>query len=70
MQKDMRNTTHVSLTYNCWTSAANGSYISITAHYINQNWELKRKQISRNGTAAKFARSNTGIMSGRGITAK
>ena len=36
-----RETQFVSLTTDGWTSSANESYIAITAHYVNNCWELK-----------------------------
>jgi hypothetical protein len=30
----------LAITTDCWTSAANKPYISLTAHFINSNWEL------------------------------
>jgi hypothetical protein len=32
---------NVSITTDCWTSASSEPFITITAHYINDNWELK-----------------------------
>ena len=32
---------HVSFTTDGWTSGATQSYITVTAHYINDQWEMK-----------------------------
>ena len=31
---------HLAITTDCWTSVANESYISLTAHFIDENWKL------------------------------
>jgi hypothetical protein len=31
----------ISFTTDCWTSPSTKSFMSITAHYINEEWELK-----------------------------
>ena len=40
VQSDLRWASHVALTSNGWTSRATGSYVTITAHYINTDWVL------------------------------
>ena len=43
--KDM-NGLPVSLTSDLWTSTANDGYISLTGHYIDQNWKLCAKTLA------------------------
>lgn len=31
----------ISFTTDCWTSPSSKSFMSITAHFINKNWELQ-----------------------------
>ena len=38
---DIDSAQHVSLTTDGWTSRATQSYITVTAHYINDQWEMK-----------------------------
>lgn len=40
------NNVRVSLTTDTWTSIQNISYMSVTAHYIDQNWELQKRILS------------------------
>jgi len=47
---------YIAITTDCWTSVATESYISVTCHYINNNYELKStilftKLLIRNYTA-------------------
>lgn len=56
----LENINYMALTTDCWTSVANESYLSITAHFVNENWELQSvclacKYISVNETAQNIA---------------
>src|SRR5688500_14741031 len=42
----MQQTSKIHLCLNGWTSTNQYSFIAITAHYINSNWELKEKLLS------------------------
>jgi len=35
----------VAFTYECWTSINTDGYISFTAHYIDDNWMLRKKDL-------------------------
>ena len=37
---------HVSLTTDMWTSAANHGYITLTCHYITEDWQLKNNVLA------------------------
>ncbi|KAK9664897.1 hypothetical protein RND81_14G075600 [Saponaria officinalis] len=36
----------VSLTSDCWTSITTDGYISLTAHFINKNWQLQKRVLN------------------------
>ena len=38
---DLKKSDQVALTTDCWTSNATQSYMTVTAHYITSNWELR-----------------------------
>lgn len=38
LRKLLEKATHINLTTDSWTSLANESYISVTAHFISNNW--------------------------------
>jgi len=38
---ELQTIQYVALTFDCWTSNTLQPYIAITAHGINENWELK-----------------------------
>lgn len=40
-KEKVKNITHACLTTDCWTSLNNESFIGVTIHYINENFELK-----------------------------
>lgn len=40
LSNDLKETTSISLTTDIWTSRKTESYLTITAHYINSNWQL------------------------------
>ncbi len=37
--------TQYSLTFDCWTASNQDEYMSITIHYINEQWQLQSKLI-------------------------
>ncbi|XP_068231881.1 zinc finger BED domain-containing protein 4-like [Palaemon carinicauda] len=41
VQGELRETPHVSLTTDLWTSSQTRGFITVTAHYINSEWNLK-----------------------------
>lgn len=40
MYEEVKQAERVALTCNGWTSRATESYVTITAHHINEDWEL------------------------------
>jgi hypothetical protein len=42
MEKELPHCNQVALTTDCWTSRAEDPFISLTLHYINQEFELKK----------------------------
>lgn len=46
IKEDIRSATAVCLTTDGWTSKTNTSYMAVTAHFINQNTELKSHLIA------------------------
>lgn len=36
----------ISLTFNCWTSITTDGYISLTAHFIDNNWTLQKRTLN------------------------
>jgi hypothetical protein len=43
VKKQMESAEAVSLTADVWTSSVNESYLSVTAHFIDENWKLQRR---------------------------
>ncbi|XP_065054160.1 E3 SUMO-protein ligase ZBED1-like [Rhopilema esculentum] len=41
IEKSLENITDVSITTDAWTSLATESYITVTAHFIDTNWEMQ-----------------------------
>lgn len=41
LKEQLNAVEHVNLTTDCWTSKQNFSYISLTAHYLDQNLNMK-----------------------------
>ena len=41
LKKELEGVTHCSITTGCWTSRATEGYITVTCHYISNDWELK-----------------------------
>ena len=41
LKKELEGVTHCSITTDCWTSRATEGYITVTCHYISDDWELK-----------------------------
>ena len=39
--EELSNTAYVALTTDGWTSRATESYLTVTAHYITSEWEIK-----------------------------
>ena len=33
----------ISITFDCWTGSNNMGYICVTSHFINENWNLEKK---------------------------
>lgn len=42
-----------SLTFDCWTASNQDEYMSITIHYINENWQLISKLIGMENSQEK-----------------
>ena len=40
---EIRDVDHIAITHDSWTSLNNESYDTITAHFINESWELKTR---------------------------
>ncbi|XP_022910339.2 E3 SUMO-protein ligase ZBED1-like [Onthophagus taurus] len=55
--KELKDVPHIAITTDCWTSRATESYISLTCHYINQNWV----QVSRNITTESMEDRHTAL---------
>ncbi|CAH1106738.1 unnamed protein product [Psylliodes chrysocephalus] len=55
--KELRDIPYMALTTDCWSSRATESYITLTCHYINRNWQ----HISHNITTEIMEERHTGI---------
>jgi len=42
LEKDLPHCKQIALTTDCWTSRAEDPFISLTLHYINKNFKLKK----------------------------
>ena len=41
VREELRSASSVTITTDCWTSITNENYLSVTAHYLDNNWHLK-----------------------------
>ena len=55
---DLRKSSQVALTTDCWTSSATQSYRTVTAHYITSNWELQNLVLQTRKLACSHTADN------------
>lgn len=54
---ELRKVKKLSLTTDIWTSISQCSYISVTVHYVNENWQMKSYLLA----TEEFSESHTGL---------
>ena len=60
----LRNVSSISLTTDIWTSLANDSYISLSAHWLSSSWETSTCILA----TTEFPGSHTGVAISEKIT--
>ncbi|KAJ8332486.1 hypothetical protein SKAU_G00422750 [Synaphobranchus kaupii] len=68
-------TTNVALTTDCWTALTTESYITVTRHYIEQDWQVKlavllTESMSVSHTADNLAEKLNQAVESRGLTGR
>ena len=57
LKQEVKSSSHVALTSDIWTSSAIDSYLTITAHFRNSDWQLCTRVL----TTANMAEHHTAV---------